>query len=382
MLEEHHEQLLLDRRRRVVERQQVGEGGGVAGGLGQDPVLVERGDDADRLGHQAIGLPDHVVPLLYLRGGEPFRVALRADLEHPVPLGLPRLGGQAREVGRLDRIEPSGRLAFRVEHTEALQDRDLVGRPLLVLGEREAHREEAPRRADLVVAAGHVAVLAGRRRGRRGERPVLLEQRTHAVLAGRVHLPLRVVEPHVAGLTGLGLLRLLEREGVTGVAGVAGGVAEGARPVGGDLLQVGVALEPDLVAAAATLHPVGHRDRLGVDRRHRLHCGPGQRVLPLLELRDLRVVADGAGVGRRQLRLRDVVGALVLAPVAGLAADRSAAVLRQLPVLDDLRGRFEVAADTGLRERGGSGGQRQDGERDQGGGQDQGADGSHGGGLL
>ena len=47
----------------------------------------------------------------------------------------------------------------------------------------------------------------------------------HAVLRARVHLPLRVVEAHVAGLAGLRLLGLLLREGVAGVAGVAGGVA-------------------------------------------------------------------------------------------------------------------------------------------------------------
>ena len=59
-----------------------------------------------------------------------------------------------------------------------------------------------------------------------GEDLVLLEQLAHAVLGGGVHLPLGMVEPHVAGLAGLRLPRLLDREGVPGVAGVARGHPE------------------------------------------------------------------------------------------------------------------------------------------------------------
>ena len=58
-------------------------------------------------------------------------------------------------------------------------------------------------------------------------------------------------------------------------------------------------LEAELVAAAAALQPLADGDRLVVEGRHRLHRRPRERVLALLELRDLRVVALRAGVGGR-----------------------------------------------------------------------------------
>ena len=71
----------------------------------------------------------------------------------------------------------------------------------------------------------HVARLAAGRCDTVRQGAVLLEQIAHAVLGGAPHLPLRVVEAHVAGLTGLGLARLEHREGMARVAGVARGEA-------------------------------------------------------------------------------------------------------------------------------------------------------------
>ena len=75
-----------------------------------------------------------------------------------------------------------------------------------------------------------------------------------------IHLPLRMIETHVAGLASLRLPGFLEREGVPRVAGIAGRVAEHRALLlqRGDLRLV---FQPDLVAAAATLHAGAERHR-------------------------------------------------------------------------------------------------------------------------
>ena len=107
-----------------------------------------------------------------------------------------------------------------------------------------------------MVALLHVAGLAGRGRCFLGQRAGLLEQRAHTVLGGGIHFPLRMIEPHVAGLAGLRLLGLLLRERMPRMAGVAGRYAK----PGACLFQVldflG-GLEPDLMASAAAFHALG-----------------------------------------------------------------------------------------------------------------------------
>ena len=122
------------------------------------------------------------------------------------------------------------------------------------------------------------------------------------------HLVLAVVLAHVAGLARLGLARLLLREEVAGVAGVA--LADAA---------VGVRPSDGVAASQATFCTAGggreHGD--GADRRL------AERVLARGELLDLLRVALPADLGRRALRLRGVVLRLVLAAVADLAARRA-----------------------------------------------------------
>jgi len=88
MLQQHHKEPLLDRRRRIVEGEEVGERMGVVVRLGQDPILVERGDNTDRLGHQAIHLFDHLVALFQLALGKVDRVTLVASADDLIAILL------------------------------------------------------------------------------------------------------------------------------------------------------------------------------------------------------------------------------------------------------------------------------------------------------
>ena len=92
-----------------------------------------------------------------------------------------------------------------------------------------------------------------------------------------------MVKAHVTGLAGLWLLGFLCGEDVAGVAHVARGVAE----AGALFLQLGdlaFALDAELVAAAAALHPFHKGHGLPMGRWHRLHRRPGQGVFSALEL--------------------------------------------------------------------------------------------------
>ena len=302
MLQEHEVELLLDGCRGVMERQKIGVGVGVMSRLGDDLVLVEARHDLDRLGEQAVRLADHHVAFLELAPREIRGVALAAVREHPVSLLLPVLLGRPEDVEVLEHAEPGRGLTRGIEHPQALEDAGPVGRPLRVLGHGEPHGHKPPGRANAVVAAGHVAALAGGRRRALGQDAVLLQEVAHPVLGGGIHLPLGVVDAHVAGLAGLGLLGLLLGEEVPGVAGITGGDPEMAALLA-QFLHLLVGLDPDLVAAPAAFHAVHEGHGLHVEGGHGLHDVPGLGVLAALELLDLGAVAVSAALGRRDLGL-------------------------------------------------------------------------------
>ena len=90
-----------------------------------------------------------------------------------------------------------------------------------------------------------------------------------------------MVEAHVAGLAGLRLPRLFDREGMAGMAGIAGGHAESGAALS-QILDLRLGLQSDLVASAAALHPFHQSHRLPVGGRHGLHGRPGQGMLAAL----------------------------------------------------------------------------------------------------
>jgi hypothetical protein len=46
------------------------------------------------------------------------RMALRADGEHLLALGLPRFLREPRHISSFDDVEPWGRIALRIEHAQ------------------------------------------------------------------------------------------------------------------------------------------------------------------------------------------------------------------------------------------------------------------------
>ena len=197
-----------------------------------------------------------------------------------------------------------------------------------------------------MIAVLHVAGLASGRRGIGRENVFLLQIASNAVFRGRVHLPLRVIEAHVAGLTGLRRAGFIDREGVASVAGVALRRAEfSAGTVVAQFGNLGGAFVANLVAAAASLFALDHGHRLPVNRRHGLHRGPGHGVLASFELRDLGLVALGAGFRRGNFCLGHVGRGRVPVAVTGYATDFGCAVLAELPVSDDVGCDFVVALD-------------------------------------
>ncbi len=334
MLEEHDEQLLLDRRRRVVKRQQVREGVRVVLRAAQHAVAIQVRDHENRLRHQVVDLTDELVPLPQLGSGEVLRVAAPARPHHLLTLRLPVLLREAHHVRCLDHIESTGRVAVRIENAQPLQDRHPVSRPGRVLRQRQPHRQKAPRRPYPVVAFLHVTGLAGGSRGVRRQGLVLLQQKPHPVLRARVHLPLRVIEAHVARLARLRLARLFHREDVPRVTRVARRQAEACTPLleGGDLC---LGLQPDLVAAAAPLHPLDQRHRCPMRRGHRVHRRPRHRVFPRLELLHRLLVAHRTCLRRRYPHLRHVLRRAVVTTVTDRTAHAHLAVSAQLPVPHD-----------------------------------------------
>ena len=351
VFEEHDEQFLFDDRGRIVKGQQEREGVGIVRGFGQHTIFIESGDFANALGHQVISVFDHVVAMLELVFGEIDGVALVAGLDHFVALGLP--GGliESREVGGFHHVEKLGGFAIRIEYAEGLQNGDAIGGPFGIFGHRQAYGEESPGGADFVIAFLHVAGLAGGRGGFRVLDFQLLEIFAHAVFRGVVHLPLWMIEAHVARLAGLRRARFFERKRVTGMAGIAGGVAK-AHTVfheRGDLLG---SLEADLVTAAATLHAFGHSHGLVVNGGHGFHGGPGHGVLALFELLDAGGVTIAASFGSGNERSVRVVEISMVCAMTRVATDAERGVFAELPIADDVGSHPEMTFDALVDGRG------------------------------
>ena len=178
------------------------------------------------------------------------------------------------------------------------------------------------------------------------ERAVLLQEVPHAVLGRRVHLPLRMVHPHVARPARLRLPRLRHREQVTGMAGVARGEAEsGALRL--QLPNFVLGLQADAMASAAALHALGERHRQPVRGRHGVHARPRQGVLAALELLRLDWMAIRARFQGRSPDESHVLRRTVPVAVTQGAVDARRAVPAQLPVRDDVRGGVAMTIDAG-----------------------------------
>ena len=338
----HPEESLFNPRRRVMKRQQVGIVVCVMFRPNQYPVPVQRGDDADGLGQEPVGLADHFVAFLKFGPHEVFRMALLADGGHAVALPLPVFLGQPGHVGLPDHLQARCGAALRIQHAEGLQNRGPVLRPLRIFRQGQPDGQKPPRGPHAMVSLGHVAGLARGRRGVGRQRAVLLEQVPDAVLGGRVHLPLWMVEAHVARPARLRFHGLLHREEMTGVADVAGRQAE--QPVLRlDRLDFVLGLEADAVASAAALHPFcqGHRQKMG--RRHGVHAGPGEGVLAPCELLDLDRMARCAYVRGGDPGQGDVVLRAVPDSMAHGAVHPVRAVGAEFPVRHDAGRGFPVA---------------------------------------
>lgn len=134
----HLEQAVLDGRRRIVE------------------------------GHQVIDPLDQGIALGQFLFGKILGVAVTAGLDHLRPFHVELLGSQASYLRIGDQVKPCRGLAFRIQHTQGLEDGYPVCPPLLTLSRvgRQAvgaHSQESPGRSHFMITVGHVAVLAGRR---------------------------------------------------------------------------------------------------------------------------------------------------------------------------------------------------------------------------
>src|SRR5271165_3441486 len=111
-----------------------------------------------------------------------------------------------------------------------------------------------------MIAILHVACLTSRSGSPRRQNSALLQIRPHPMLRRRIHLPLRMVESHVAGLAGLRRLGFLNRKCMARMAGIARSRAEFAALVL-QLADIRHWLLANLVAPTATFlaRDQGHR---------------------------------------------------------------------------------------------------------------------------
>lgn len=167
------------------------------------------------------------------------------------------------------------------------------------------------------------------------------------MLRGRIHFPLGMIEPHVAGLTGLGRAGFFDREGVARVAGIALCSAElRAGAIFAQLSDFSDALVAKLVASTAALLAFRHCHRLPVNCRHGFHGSPRHGMLAFLELRHLRFVALSAGFRSWNFGFGYVGCGGVLITVTGDAGNFRRAVLAELPVGNNVRRDLGMALDT------------------------------------
>ena len=120
VLQVHFEQALLDYGGCVVEREEVGKIVGVALGARKHSVGVQPGDLANRLGQQMVHFANHLITPCQFAPGKALGMTVAADPDHLVTLMVEIFLGEARHIGRLHHVEPSGRVALRVQDAERL----------------------------------------------------------------------------------------------------------------------------------------------------------------------------------------------------------------------------------------------------------------------
>jgi len=145
----------------------------------------------------------------------------------------------------------------------------------------------------------------------------------------------------MAGLTGLGLPGLLNGEGVTGMAGIAGGNSK-PRPTLFQFFYFSSGLQANFVAPSAAFHPFGRGHGLPVDGRHGLHRGPGGGMFSTFELFHPGFVASGANHRRPNLGFGYVAVSFMQVPVTDRAVDAILVMLAQFPVRDNVWRDFPV----------------------------------------
>src|SRR4030095_5612890 len=163
----------------------------------------------------------------------------------------------------------------------------------------------------------------------------------------RIHLPLGVIEAHVAGLAGLRLPCLLDRKQVPCVTRVAGRHPKAAALLL-QLPDLHFSLEANLVAPTTALHPFGESHRLPVKRGHGFHGSPTESMFSRLELFDLCWMAGLAGFGRGDQSLFSIGPRGVLLAMTHRTLNAVFAVLAKLPVRDDAGSHVLVAVDATL----------------------------------
>ncbi len=167
------------------------------------------------------------------------------------------------------------------------------------------------------------------------------------MLGTRIHLPLRMVESHVACLAGLWLPGFLDRKDMPCVAGIAGSDSKPDSCLF-QVFNLFFSFQSDLVTSATAFHSLHQFHGLPVCCGHGIHRCPGRRMLSFLELFYLFIMTVGACIGSRDFHVCDIIWIFVLIAVANRAVHIVLAVFAELPIRDDIRSDFFVAVETFL----------------------------------